>query len=249
MIIIDHDMHSGVAKGSLDIAKDALECGINLINGLTTLENIMHQWDLTNDGIKADFDDQQCLCCADCCDLLDTGILLYAQFLYTSQQVVKDKLDIAVDIWKQLKDVLQTVSDAFVPLQSREISIINKCSGVVIGNLAYFIYYEFDMSETFDSIKDKRELAVNSVVNFYCDKNGVNLVMLVNNIKEQIESHNITTLSIYEDLSIYESFEEKLGDSFDLIDKYNYLLNEEDIQGILSGDLSPAELYAQLMVR
>ena len=160
------------------------------------------------------------------------------------------RLDRFAQEFNNFRRLAREYADDYVPLDKKQLAEVADYVYQAIGQLAYYMYYQFNMDDFLEDVKEgKEDYRTDLAVFNYCDKNGINVEDLVNFVNEVRLTHK-------PNLPVFDECPDLENEFFDVagayIDDYELLeskLTVADVRAILSGNVDIPKAISEIMQR
>jgi septum formation topological specificity factor MinE len=129
---------------------------------------------------------------------------------------VQRRIDSAVHYLGLLEEQIVQVSTAFIPVDEETKKVLLKLCEIVLGDLACFIYFQFDLDKIQAQIangKKQSELEITVAVGRYLEESGKSLTGFLEVLTEVMNNHRPT-------FTIFEEFPELEAEFYDIAGAY-----------------------------
>jgi hypothetical protein len=155
--------------------------------------------------------------------------------------VANRRASVGVHYLNLLEKISKQIAGPYIPPTTQQVEDLKKVAYHVLGEIAYFAYYQFDLDKTLESISSGGELEVNVSVKAYCDNTGKRVEDVVNQVKAITESHRPT-------LTIFEAFPEIESEFYVICAMYikdfealEEFLTPDIVLKVVKGEMEPEE--------
>ena len=157
--------------------------------------------------------------------------------------VLARRLKNAMEYYQSGIGLIRDYTTAYVPLSEDEINKLTTCVNGILGHLSMFIYYEFNLDETLQTLEDGTELIVDINIYQYCESQSrdlKDLILYVRNIRDSYRP----SLPIFEEHPEYENvFYDIAGPFVQDFDSLEDSLVAEDVLRVVCDDSLDIEEY------
>lgn len=174
------------------------------------------------------------------------SLRLFSQGFFAPNYSLTRRIDTSVHYLDIAKKMIRELSEAYVYLSTEQIEGLKKLAYHVLGEVSYFLYFQFRLNETEASIKNKEELVLSVAIKSYLDDSGEVLESFLNFLKDIMVSHR-------PELTIFEAFPD-LEDEFYLIagayikdfEAMEEFLTIDIVSAVIKGEMDPEDAVRSL---
>ncbi|GAA0101707.1 hypothetical protein UT300012_24220 [Paraclostridium bifermentans] len=160
------------------------------------------------------------------------------------------RLDRFAQEFNNFRRLAREYADDYVPLDKKQIAEVADYVNQAIGQLAYYMYYQFNMGDFLEDVEaEKEDYRTDLAVFNYCDRHDIKVEDLINLVNEIRLTHK-------PQLPVFDECPDLENEFFDVagpyIDDYELLeskLTVADVRAILSGNVDVAKTIAEIMQR
>ena len=224
----------------IDMHKDIRECLIEAfaqLNGLVEIDNVLVSEEeyVEKYGPVEYFDEFRLDKLEEYLELPSPNVLgALGKNLGAGTEVLNRRLQAFTMFQLKIFDAVDEASAAFIPLSDEDVARLKSNIKECLGNLATFMYYQFDMDKTIDSIVSNQDLVINVDLFNYLDSNGINIPSEVTRVKEILNKFRPSLPLFEEKPELEEPFYEIAGpyvQDFDVLEEFITL---QDVMKVLS---------------
>lgn len=151
----------------------------------------------------------------------------------------------------RLRDLAQESTDKYLPLSKREIDNISDYIIECLGQVSYFLYYQFNVDKFMKGYdNDEDELEVDVSMFNYCDSKGYDIAKVAVLINKTMLEHK-PTLPVFDEVpELEDQFYDIVGGYVMDFDKLESKLTVDDVKFVIeSPDMNFEEFIASIQAR
>ena len=207
MQIINLDLNTAVLVGGMPEAYNCIKECFDTLASVNTLLESMDTWDPSVCPDEEVWESTQILNCESTLSALNTpGIDTYKLGALSKFPILFERLEHFQFYRLQLSDYLEPIVDAFISLSDEEKETIKELCTKILSQLSYFTFFEFRFDVLAVAEQNNTEQMVYEAIDYYCGKDGKEVMYLLDFILDMYNKYKITLPSTVLDDDTIDKF-------------------------------------------
>ena len=169
------------------------------------------------------------------CDInVGSTVALFVKAVGAKNPSTHRRLSMLAQEFGRLRDLAEQATEKYLPLSKHEIATISDYIIECLGQVSYFIYYQFDIErfmECYDNDEDELEVDVNMFN--YCDSKGYDIAKVAVLINNTMQKHK-PTLPIFDEIpELEDQFYDIVGGYVMDFEKLESKLTVRDVKEVV----------------
>jgi len=146
-------------------------------------------------------------------DLNFEGLKFFNRGKCSYTDAIQRRAASSVHYLQLLKERVDEVSEVFIPMDNETIEMLRELCLTTLGELAYFLYFQFQLEDTLTDLSEGNDPRVNVALAQFVDESGNDLEQVVTFVSEIMTEHRPT-------FTIFEEFPDLEDPFFEIVGPY-----------------------------
>lgn len=250
MKLLSHTINTTLSNMDSQRIDEVFEECMNILEDVTNLEEVLYpeRYAKTEGADLENLEDVQ----------LDVISLLSFSLKYSSIKDFNDgflagskpslrRVHTGTHYLDLLENIVKEISAPYIPPTTQQVEDLRKVAYHVLGEISYFVYYQFDLDISKEKLDKGEELEVNVSVKSYMDNTGKSIQDIISNVRSVMDTHKPS-------LTVFEAFPE-LEDEFYIVagmyikdfEAMEEFITPDMIVKVVKGELEPEKAVEMLL--